>query len=144
RTGHKEWSERAPSILKCAEACCPVSFGWIAEGLDADKLKALLGAVGTKHHVVAFDFFPSPVLKASPLKRAILEGIPVILWPCVDPTDRAEIRQALDAGPEQNRLSNLSGKMKQFYKTDQGKWKVALFWDDPQEKPEKWQYDDEF
>ena len=143
RTRHQEWAQRAESILKCASACPALSCGWIAEDLDPNNLKDLLKAVGTKHHVVAFDFSPSPIKTGpNPLMQAIFEGIPVILWPCVNPTDRAEIRRVLDVCTGKHSLTDLMEKMKEFYETEQGKWKVTLFWDNPQEKPEKWEYVD--
>jgi hypothetical protein len=144
RTRHQEWAQRAEKILKCASTCPVLSCGWIAEDLDANNLKDLLRAVGTKHHVVAFDFSPPPILKngINPLMQAIFEGIPVILWPCVNPADRAEIRKVLDVCTGKHSLMDLMEKMKEFYETEQGKWKVTLFWDNPQEKPEKWEYVD--
>jgi hypothetical protein len=146
RTRHKEWAERAELVLKHAETRLGLSCGWIAEDLDAQKLRMLLNAVGTDHQIVAFDFSPPRTVKAgsSSLTDTILDGVPVILWPCDEPPDRSAIRKALSERAEQSDLKHLTDSMKDFYATDCGKWRVTLFWDDPENKPERWEYADDF
>jgi hypothetical protein len=146
RTGHDEWTRRAPQVLECAQACNKLHFGWVPEDLKGAGLDELLKAVGPKHQVLAFDFAAPRTIRepGNPVIAAIRGGIPIMLWPCDEPQDPAAIRNALAERAGGSNLERLLERMKVFYEHDAHQWKVTLFWDDPMHKPERWEYHDEF
>jgi hypothetical protein len=146
RTDHKQWAERAGQVLAHAEGCPALSCGWVDESLSQQDLRRLLARVGSDHQIVAFDFSAPRTLSVANnlLAAAILDGVPVILWPCDEPGDKSDIRKVLNEHAEKSKLDSLLRKMKDFYENDCTACKVTVFWDDPRVKPEKWEYADEF
>jgi vWA-MoxR associated protein C-terminal domain len=146
RTGHEDWTRRAPQVLECAQAGNKINFCWVPRDLNESGLNELLKAVGAQHQVLAFDFATPRSIRepGNPVIAAIRGGLPIILWPCENPQDHAAIRNALADRAGESNLERLLEQMKAFYQHDARQWKVTLFWDDPKHKPEKWEYHDDF
>ena len=141
RTRHREWAERAKQVLHSAEASNALKFGWIGSRDNAHQVRNVLEAVGREHQIVAFDFAAPRTLDQAnnPLASAIIEGIPLIIWPCEDTPDVSEIRSALDNNKDQSEnlsLRHLADHMKKFYRNNGAKWQLTVFWDDPTEAGE--------
>jgi len=145
RTRYDEWLKRAQLLRDGAKDCKALSVCWISEDIKTADTPALFKTVGQDHHILAFDFVVPRTLEriGNPLPAAILEGLPLILWPCKDPNNPAAVRTAISDYAGSGDFRQFEEQMTRFYGENQQQWELTLFWDDPKYKPEKWEYADE-
>jgi vWA-MoxR associated protein C-terminal domain/Caspase domain len=143
RTGRSWWAKRAKKFFDTTHNCTAVGCGWIDETAAAAKIDAVLGAAGAEHQVVAFDFVMPRTIATEMdlLMLALGSGVPLMLWPCAEPGDRAAMRADVEQYFKTVQLERLHEEIKVLYRNPVRRpWHVTLFWDDPALKPAKWRY----